>query len=199
MQLSVREAATLLGRSPRTVRAQLIRGDLPGRKTKGRWRIERRHLPLTENQRVQLQSKADALRRTVDEALPPRLARTAGERHRSLMDLDAFRLGASLLAELRAEGGTDAPQPGQGRVVELLEGALLSLAEAVQQYDRDLKVAALCRCRAGLARATGLLALAMPIPPSGPMTAWLLRLETEVLPAVAGFSRWAEGLRRRKP
>ena len=35
MKLSVQEAATLLGRSPRTIRAQLKRGDLPGEKRNG--------------------------------------------------------------------------------------------------------------------------------------------------------------------
>lgn len=72
MRLSPREAATLLGQSPRTVRAQLGRGDLPGTKDNSRWSIDRRDLPLTEAQRRALQQKADSLRRMARElARPP--------------------------------------------------------------------------------------------------------------------------------
>ena len=77
MELSVREAATLMGRSPRTVRAQLARGELPGVKRGGRWRVQRRHLPLTEDQRRALQTKADGIRQLVDDALPGRTATTS--------------------------------------------------------------------------------------------------------------------------
>ena len=94
MELSIREVAVLLGRSPRTVRAQASRGDLPGVKRNGRWRIERRNLPLTEDQRRALQAKADTIRDTVEAALPSRMARSAGQRTRSIADLEAFRRGA---------------------------------------------------------------------------------------------------------
>lgn len=101
MDLSVREVATLLGRSGRTVRAQLTRGELAGVKRNGRWRVARHSLPLTEAQRRSLQSKADALRQAVEEALPSRMAATPGQRSRSVADLDAFRSGARLLAAVR--------------------------------------------------------------------------------------------------
>ncbi len=41
MHLSIREAATLLEKSPRAFRAQVARGDLPAVKRNGRWRIDR--------------------------------------------------------------------------------------------------------------------------------------------------------------
>ena len=50
MDLSVREVATLLDVSVRTVRARLQRGELPGRKVEGTWRIQRQDVPLTEDQ-----------------------------------------------------------------------------------------------------------------------------------------------------
>lgn len=78
MELNVREAATLMGRSPRTVRAQLARGDLPGVKRQGQWRLQRRHLPLTEDQRRALQARAEGIRQLVEEALPGRTAATSG-------------------------------------------------------------------------------------------------------------------------
>ena len=197
MELSIREAATLMGRSPRTVRAQVARGDLPGVKRNGRWRIERRHLPLTEAQRAALQAKADDIRHVVEAALPSRLARSTGQRHRSIADLDAFRRGAELLTEIRGAADDGIDEPLRQRVAGRLEEALLALAEGVQQFDREVKVEALRRSRGHLARAVGLLLLAAGIPPASPAHGWVAALETEVIPAVAGFARWADGLGRK--
>lgn len=198
MELSVREVATLLGRSGRTVRAQLARGELAGVKRNGRWRIARQNLPLTEAQRRSLQSKADTLRQAVEEALPSRMAATPGQRSRSVADLDAFRSGAQLLAAMRAAGPEWLACPASTRVSGLLEQALLALAEAVQQFDRELKLAALHRTRAALAHCVALLLLDGGIPPPEPLLTWIVTLESEIIPAVAGFSRWADGLRERR-
>ncbi len=195
MELTVREAAALLGRSPRAVRAQLARGDLPAVKRGGRWRIERRHLPLTEAQRQALQAKADTVRQAVEEALPSRLARTPGQKSRSLADLDAFRHGARLLDELRAADDEALAECSRRRVIRLLERALLAVAEAAQHFDRDLKLEAIHRARARLAQATAVLLLEAGIPPREPVFGWVASLETEVIPAVAGFARWAGKLK----
>ncbi len=191
MELSVQEAATLLGRSPRTVRSQLASGELAGRKRGGRWRIERRDLPLTEAQRAGLQGKADRIRRSVEEALPSRMARSRGQRTRSIADLDAFRRGAQVLAEIRGASGGKAARE---RAAALIEEALLDLAEGVQLYDRELKLAALNRARAGLARSAASLLLDAGIPPADPAFGWVAAIESEVIPAVAGFARWADRL-----
>ncbi len=195
MQLSVREAATLLRKSSRAVRAQVARGELPGTKRDGRWYVDGRKLPLTEAQRRALQQKADAVRQMVDEALPSRMAATLGHRGRSIADLDGFRLGAEVLAAIRADTSAVLDAAVREQVGDSLEQALLALAEAVQQFDRELKVAAAARARAGLARAVGMLFIGAGIPPAEPVHSWVVTLETEVIPAVAGFARWAEGLR----
>ncbi len=49
--------------------------------------------------------------------------------------------------------------------------------------------------RKRLARATALLLLEAGIPPREPAFRWVVTLETEVIPAVAGFARWAAKLR----
>ncbi len=198
MKLSVREAATLLGRSPRTIRAQLARGDLPGKKHDGQWRIERRHLPLTEAQRSALQDKADSIRRTVEEALPSRMARTSGQRSRSIADLDSFRRGAEVLAEIRIAEIEELPESVRQRTVNLMADALLALAEGVQLFDRELKLEALNRARASLARSAATLLLEAGIPPPDPVFGWVAAIEGEVIPAVAGFARWADGLGKRR-
>lgn len=79
-RLTVREAAVLLGRSPRTVRSQVASGELRGTKVGGRWKLSRRHLPLDGRRRRLLQRKADAMRRAVDQALPSRVARLESPR-----------------------------------------------------------------------------------------------------------------------
>ncbi len=196
MNLSVREAASLLGRSPRTVRAQLARGDLAGRKKNGRWSVARQHLPLTEKQRTALAGKAAALRQTLEDALPSRLARTTGDRQRSLADLDAFRLGGELLSELRERGEPALGERQHRRIVSLLERGLLALAEAAQQYERQHKLEALRRARACLARVAGMMLLGAGVPPPEPTAGWLARLEGEVVPAVAGYARWVDRLGR---
>ncbi len=195
MKLSVQEAATLLERSPRTVRHQLASGELPGHKRGGQWRIERRDLPLTEAQRAALQGRADRIRQTVEDALPSRMARSRGQRTRSIADLDAFRRGAAVLVDIRGASGHDSgDEPARERAAALLEQALLDLAEGVQLYDRQLKLAALNRSRAALARSAACLLLEAPIPPADPVFGWVSSIESEVIPAVAGFARWAERL-----
>ncbi len=198
MELTVREVATLLGRSLRTVRAQVERGELPGVKRKGQWRIPRQSLPLTEAQRRALQAKAETLRQTVESVLPSRLALSTGHRSRSLADLDAFRSSANLLAEIRVQGPAALPPVLFLRVTRYLEQALLALAEASCHFERELKLAALHRARSGFARLVGLLLLAGAIPPAEPIHAWVTALENEVLPAPAGFVRWTEGLKDRR-
>ncbi len=123
MELTIREAAALTGRSSRTLRAQLARGDLPGVKRNGRWCIDRRHLPLTETQRRSLQAKAESLRKAVDEALPSRMAKTLDHRAKSIVDLDAFRLGANLLAEIRSAEASVVSTSLRDEVAAVLEPA----------------------------------------------------------------------------
>jgi len=195
MELSVREAATLMGCSPRTVRAQLARGELPGKKRNGRWRVDRRNLPLTEAQHRVLQEKAQAVRDAVEAALPSRTARRAGDRGRSVYDLDAFRAGAEVLRSLRAAGDDDLPEATRRRAEAAIEAALLALSEAVVQFERDLKLAAIRRSRARLARALGLLLIEMGEPPREPVLGWVQQLEGEVVPALGGFARWVDRLR----
>jgi len=181
MKLTIREAAALLGCSPRTVRARIARGELPAAKQGGRWQIDREHLPLTEPQRRALQAKADAVREAVEVVLPSRAALRRGDRRRSVLDLDPFRRGVVLLAELRTDSG--APETATA----LIEDALLCLAEAHHLYAPPQKLDALRRARAALGRSVGLLGL------HGDAHLPRVRIiEEELLPVIAGLSRSAE-------
>jgi hypothetical protein len=175
------------------VRAQLARGDLRGAKIGGQWRVERRHLPLTEAQREALQRKADGVRAVVEDALPSRRARRGGERTRSVSDLDAFRVGAEVLGELRRETA-ELDQDTRQRAQAALEGALVALTESALHFDPPAKKRALERCRAELACVVTLLLLAG----DGEPAAWAHQLEQDMAPAVAGLARWIDRLREKR-
>ncbi len=74
MLLTVAEAGTALGCSPRAVRASLGRGEIQGQKQDGQRRIPRGNMPLTEAQHRTLQARVGAVRELVEDVLPPRLA-----------------------------------------------------------------------------------------------------------------------------
>jgi excisionase family DNA binding protein len=193
MDLTVREAAALLGRSPRTLRAQLGRGEIPGFKRGRSWYVKREHLPLTERQRSALQAQADDVREAVEHRLPSRMATWWGDRKRRLADLDAFRTGAELYARLAAAG--DAEQAAVS-----LHQALLEIAEADFVYERGMKLAAIDRARAAVGRAVATLLLEGPMPPGDPTHGHVLVLEDQMMPALSAFARSAARLpgRRRR-
>ena len=196
MELSVREAAQLTGRSPRTLRAQLARGEVPGVKRHGRWVLERRHLPLTEAQRRRLSQRADDIRRKVEDVLPSRAAGRRGDRARSLADLDAFRLTLDLHNGLKADDHL--PPELRDRLTALTGDALVALAEAFHEYHRDAKRLSVQRARSALAHLAAVLLIEHGRPPPEPAVAWFRRAEQEVLPAEAGLARFIDRLRKRR-
>ena len=197
MELTIREAAVLLGRKPRTLRAQLARGELPGRKLDGVWRLESRQLPLTEAQRDALQRKADRVRQAVDDVLPSRMAASPQQRSRSIADLDAFRRGQEILSEMR-QANEDLDTGRRERAAAILEEALLAFAEGVVLFDKGHKLEAVNRSRSKLARCAAMLLIEGGIPPAEPIFGWVSAIESEIVPAVAGFARWADGRRSRR-
>ena len=195
MKLSVKEAATIMGCRPRTLRSQLARGDLPGVKRAGHWTIELRHLPLTEAQRASLDDKADDVRMTVESALRTRKARLSGTRSRSVADLDAFRLGAEVLRALRDADSEQLTEATRQQAHDSLEKSLLALTEVSLHFDRRTKREALGRCRSQLAQALGLLLLADS---TEAVSEWIRQLEDGMVPAVVGLARWIDRLRENR-
>jgi len=192
MDLSLTEAATILDCSPRTLRDRLRRGDVPGTKRGGRWRVARRDLPLTEDQRRELTRRGDAIREAVDDVLA-RTGRTS-RRRRSVADLEPFVMAAEIRRELTEDTSLD---PGLAASVRAeLDRALLALAEGAHAWDRETKVTAFRRARRALSRAVGR-TLATPADGRG-TAAWTDRLEQRVLPVLGGLLRWAERLDRER-
>jgi hypothetical protein len=189
MKLTIREAATLLGRSPRTLRDQVSRGEIPASKRDGRWVVERRHLPLTDSQRQALQVRAQEIRSVVDEALPGRLADRPSDRRRSLADLDAFRLGAETLRVLLSESADSAAD-----AVPHLHAALLDLAESQAVFTRASKLSAIDRARASVGRAVATLLLDSEAHTAPTRVESIHTLEHRLLPALHGLARQASRL-----
>ena len=199
MLLSVQEAATVLGCSTRAVRARLERGDLPGTKQRGRWRIRREDLPLERQQQRALQERADAVGAAVEAALPSRIARTSGQRAVSVADLEPFRVCRALRAAMRERTATDAvAPPGAERAAAEVERAILAIAEAHHQFTPAVKLEALTRARAAMGRAVGTLLAFAAAAPEAPALDWIVTIEAEAMPRLAGLIRWTEKLGRNK-
>ncbi len=193
MLLSVTEAAQLLGVSARTVRTRLARGELKGRKRGGQWVVPRDVLPLPESEHRRLQQTADAIRRTVDAALPSRA--TGARTRRSVVDEIAFRAAHALRQSLRASA-----HPAASPAADAVEDGLIHLGAALHQWGPETRLTALREARAAMSRATVLLLLDAPMPPEDPVRGWVVALEHEVLPPIAGLFRRAERSRgERRP
>ncbi len=196
MELTIREAATLMGLSPRTVRAQAARGEIPAVKRGGRWFVRHEKLPLTQQQRRAVQARAAEVRATIDQALPSRHAARTGQRRRSVLDLEAFRLALELRQDVRARGGS---VPGVAKASDELARALHALAAASAHYDQRTKRNAVDAARDAIAAALTALLLDCADPLADPVFAWVQRIEGELLPAVGGFGRWVDRLPRGRP
>jgi hypothetical protein len=174
MLLSLREAAILLGRSPRTLRAQVARGEVKGVKQNNRWMIARAALPMSDSRLAEVQRRAEQVRAEVEAALP---SRTGARKPRSIEDFAPFRVVREVLASL-PPGSPAAPA---------LRRAALALAAGVHRYRGPDKHAALAAARDALAEGAAELLL-HPLPD----LAAARRLEEDALGRLGGLLRWAE-------
>lgn len=156
MKLTVKEAATRLGMSPRGVRSALHAGRLKGYKQHGRWVIPSQTLLLDARQRAARQEKADAIRAVVEDALPSRVARDARRRKRSVVDLEPFQAMHALLVALR--GTDEGVCPDHRAAVVELNDALLALGEAHVVFAPAAKAAAYDLARRAAGRVVAALA-----------------------------------------
>lgn len=193
MEITIREAAPLLGRSTRAVRAKIARGELPATRRGHTWMIPLASLPLTDAQRQSMQQRADLVRGALDAVLPSRAATDRRRARRSILDLIPFTHGVHLLREV----ATTTPAPAnRDLVLRGLRDALLDLAAGSAEYDTRLRAESLRRARGGFARVAGLL-LATVEAPDARSLQWCERIEHDVLPPIGGLLRWAERRGRR--
>jgi excisionase family DNA binding protein len=183
MDLTLREAATLLSRSERTLRAQLQRGELRGRKSGRQWLVQSDDLPLTAERRRELARRADLAHEAVEATLP-RPVREA-RRARSLGEQAFFTRALELHQALET-----AAEPA-GRARSALEAGLIELAYAHVEFEPALRLASLRAVRRAWSQALAALLLARPAAPELVGRA-IETLEQELLPRLGGLLRWTD-------
>lgn len=169
MNLTVNEAASLLGVSPRTVRARLARGDLAGEQREGRWYLSRRdlHPPGAA-------AKARAVQETVE---------------RALVEVEPNGASAAACAPIR--GLLPLILEMDGPAAEDLEEALRWLTIGWHEYRPEAALIALTHARASLATAVARLLLASARG-DAVATRRYRAIETDVLRPLIGMFRGAE-------
>ncbi|MBK8979838.1 MAG: helix-turn-helix domain-containing protein [Planctomycetes bacterium] len=189
MEITIREAADLTGRSARAIRDQIAAGRLPARKQGHGWRVRVEHLPLTDAQRGHARARAQQAHAIIDELSPSRGTTTRDTRRRSVADLDAFRVARESVDLLRHWAAALTAPHALTEVLHLADAAIGDLGEGIHEFDRQARSARFARARCDLARAVALLHVcgATDEPPAFRAAE---RIEQEVLPLVGGLLRW---------
>lgn len=192
MMLSLAQAATLLGKSPRQVRYMIKSGQLAASKVDNCWAIDEAALPLTAAQRSALETRAAAARDAFERALAPAEAATqrSRERYYSVTRLEAFSRGEALYREARILLGDDP-------ACTLLFSALEHVTRGCHTYRPGDKA----RCFSE-ARTTASKALTHLLLGEGDIDGrrgLAERLEAEVLPRISGLLAACERRSRRRP
>ncbi len=173
MDLSLDQAAALLGRSVRQVRYMVEKGRLPAKKDGARWTIRREDLPLSDAQLHQRARQIDRLQDRVEDALhvqaaPPRF---------STGDLKAFQVGRPLYLAVSQQLGADHP------AALALRRCLLALGLGCHRFHAAEKGQAYREARDAAATAAVELLL------FDPASAAARAVEQELLAAIAGLLR----------
>ncbi len=181
MDLSLREAAQLMGKTARQMRYLIRTGRLNARKDGARWVIARETLPLGPAQIERGLREQARLREVVETALG---TAAAGEKKRrySVTDLKPFQAGQRILPQIRQALGADSV------AARRLTEALSLIACGCHSFHRRDKVLYLGRAREHACHA--LTALLLSDSEQAPALA--AAIETELLPTLGGMLRSAE-------
>jgi len=186
MELTLREAGHLLGKTPRQLRYLIQNGRIAARKQGKHWLLERESLPLSEAQLRSRERKAHELRGVVEDALGPHLA-PPGRRRYSVQATAAFSVGRPIFAAARERLGDDHP------AVEALRDALVAVTQGCHRFHHREKLEAYRDGREHASRAVALLLL----DPGVEVEALTRDVEEELLPALTGLIRRSERRARR--
>lgn len=182
MQLSLTQAAQLLGKTRRQVEYLITQERLRARKVGGRWQIDETDLPLSPGQRQAERRRADHLRDAVSDVLD----RAAPRPRYSMRDLHAFATARAIWQQ----GGTALAEqhPARGH----LRHAIDQLAIGCHRYEHRDKAAAYHAARDALSLA----ACALLLEGDEQHEALAARIENEAIPTVAGLMRRSERKQR---
>lgn len=177
VELTIEQAANLLGRSARQVRYLISTGKLPARKSGRQWRVSSEDLPRSPGQQAAADRRANKLEASIDQALEP-----TNTRRYSLTRIKAFAVGRPVLAEIHQTLGPNHPSGVH------LQAALEQIAIGCHRYRSAEKGEAYRTARDLVSRA----ACALALTEAPEAQALLTRIEQELLPAVAGLIRRTE-------
>lgn len=187
MNLSLSEAARLLGKTDRQMRYLIRTGKLPARKRDGRWVIRREDLPLSAGQEKAVRQKSERAAMLALDLLGPDLESKTSKKMTSIRQMRAFNEGVPLYRDLTSQLGEEHP------AVELLRESLMLFSCGYYEFKSSLKAELYARARQQASRAAMTLLLA---PEANDEL--IDRLEGGYLPVLGGLIHQAEKRRARR-
>ncbi len=177
-ELTLSDAAAVMGCSVRQVRYLIKQGKLPAVKRGGMWWLHRDKLPRTEGQLSAQVQKAEELKQSVHASLGPHLQGPAKSKF-GVSTLRAFVVGQEILLACRA---LPVPVP---EATESFTKSLVSIGQGCHRFHPRDKSHAYKLAREEGARTVVLLHLAN----ESATKALAARIEEDFLPAVSGLIR----------
>lgn len=174
VELSLTQAAQLMGKTRRQLEYLIQTGRLDARKDHGRWRIDEAALPLSPEQRAAGARRAQALRDISTEVLN----RAVPQTRYSMRDLKAFQAALSLWHDSAPTLSSDHPARAH------LRTTLEQLAVGCHRFDRRHKAAAYSAARDAASLSACALLADGAVQPD-----WVSRIEDQIIPAIAGLMR----------
>ncbi len=189
MYLTIRQASDTLGKTQRQIRYLIQQGELKADKREGRWMIDSGELPLSAGQRAAMQRRETRLRETVEDGLGlEREPKGKGGRPAySIRDLKAFQYALPIHADTTQVLGAAHP------AAQHLRQAMDLLGQGCHRFERSDKASAYRGARDAISAAV----VALALEPSEAASALQERIESELLPALAGLIRRLERRQRR--
>jgi excisionase family DNA binding protein len=189
MDLSITEAAHLLGKSHRQVRYMIKNGSLKARKAGRQWLIDRDDLPLSEGQVRASRHKLQRARQVVEESLGSALAVAdkevmARRRRYSVSQQPAFSLALPAYQKAVALLGDEHP------AALAIREALCLITEGWHEFRPEQKIEPLRQARIHLCRALTELLVIDDCKPE--ISELVETIELQVLPSLGGLLRHAE-------
>ena len=181
MQISLVEAARMLGRSERQVRYLIKNGQIRAHKVAGRWLIDNDDLPLTDGQKEAHVRKAAEVSEVVHEALASH-TKAPGQKHFSVRTMKTFDHAVEACRQASALLGDEHP------ATRALESALVKIAQGCHRFHQREKVDGFRIAREHVSEAVARLFLLR----TDEADALGTKVEGELLPGLAGLLRRSE-------
>jgi hypothetical protein len=181
MQLTIKEAAARLGKSPRQVRYLILTQRLPARKLGGTWVLDSEDLPLSTGQEQALNRRERQLRSAVERALELPTGEERAARY-SVRDLKAFQIALPIHRSAVERLGS------QHAAAASLQRVLEQLACGCHRFDRSDKATAYRAARDAASLAVCELVLLGRTETDDLVTS----IEQELMSALAGLLRRVE-------